>query len=99
MGASTAGQPATPAASPKRRGLCGSGFAASAVARRAATGVQPRAASEFRSYTFDRELASNDERSPKPPRRVVRLGAVVIDEHLAVAAIAEQGAAECADVG
>src|SRR5689334_1814620 len=43
-------------------------------------------------------LTSHPQRPPEPPRRVVRLRAVVVGEDGIVAAVAEEGAAEFADV-
>lgn len=39
------------------------------------------------------------ERAAKAPRGIARLHAVAIDEHLAVAGVAEQGAAQRANLG
>src|SRR5690606_24386473 len=51
------------------------------------------------SLTLPAPGGSHAEQPAETPRRVVRLRAVVVDEHLAVAAVAEERPAEGADVG
>jgi hypothetical protein len=50
-------------------------------------------------FPSSQQNCSHPQHPPKPPGSVVRLGAVVVDEHLAVAEITEEGTSQLSDVG